>query len=112
MQDAKDIESVKQMLIDELKKESNAPEFMQEEGDKAFLFTKPFMLKVIRLTQKYISILARLLAKQNEDRRLAAIEENDDTEYSMTFFSKDMTINKSEVEVQDIIFDYFGITDV
>ena len=99
------------MLIDELKKEPNTPEFQDGEGDKQYLFTRKFVLMVTRYTHKYHMIMNNLLKKQNEDSRLAAIEINDDLEYARTYYSKDLNIMKTATEIEDIIFDYFGIVE-
>ncbi len=66
---------------------------------------------VTRYTHKYHMIMNNLLKKQNEDSRLAAIEINDDLEYARTYYSKDLNIMKTATEIEDIIFDYFGIVE-
>ena len=69
---------VQQQLIEELKKGPNTPEFMTGEGDEKYLFTRDFVLKVVRITHKYHLTIGHMLKKQYEDKRLAAIEADDD----------------------------------
>ena len=69
------------------------------------------MLKVVKLTHKYHLVMNKLLSKQNEDRRLAAIEAGDDLEYARTFYAKEIVLVKTALEVEDLIFDYFGIIE-
>ena len=64
---------------------------MTGEGDEKFLFTREFVLKVVRITHKYHLTIGHMLKKQYEDKRLAAIEADDDIEYSRAFFSKTIT---------------------
>ena len=75
------------------------------------MFTRKFVLMVTRYTHKYHMIMNNLLKKQNEDSRLAAIEINDDLEYARVYYSKDLNIMRTATEIEDIIFDYFGIVE-
>ena len=50
--------------------------------------------------------------KQAEDRRLAAIEAEDDLDYARAFYSQDIIKMKVATEIEDIIFDYFGIMEI
>ena len=50
--------------------------------------------------------------KQAEDRRLAAIEAEDDLDYARAFYSQDIVKMKVATEIEDIIFDYFGIVEM
>lgn len=64
---------------------------MTGEGDEKYLFTRTFVLKIVRITHKYHLTIGHLLKKQNEDRRLASLVTKDDIEYSRVFFSKSIT---------------------
>lgn len=70
------------------------------------------MLTVTKLTHKFHMIMNNLLKKQNEDRRLAAIEADDDLEYARTYYTKDLAIMRTATEIEDIIFDYFCIVEM
>jgi len=50
------------MLIEELEKDSNAPELIGGEGDLAYTFTREFTLKVMRYTHKYHLIVGHKLS--------------------------------------------------
>lgn len=49
------------------------------------------------------------MKKQAEDRRLAAIEAQDDAEYARAFYRQDIDKMRTALEVEDMIYDYFGI---
>ena len=90
-QDAEDLAAIKKLLNDELKTHSNTPEYqVGESGDAQYLFSKAFVLRITLLSQKYHTIIHHVMKKQAEDRRLAAIEENDDLEYSRAFYLQDI----------------------
>ena len=107
------MEAIKSLLIAELRKDhSNTPEYQTEAGgDQRYLFTREFVLKVTRLTHKYHTIIHHLMKKQAEDRRLAAIEQDDDLEYTRAFYLQDIEKMRMATEIEDIIFDYFGIIE-
>ena len=110
--DAEDLEVIKRLLADELKSHANTPEFQTEtSGDQQFLFSRDFVLKVTRLTHKYHTIIHHVMKKQAEDRRLAAIEAEDDLEYTRAFYLQDIQKMRMATEIEDIIFDYFGIIE-
>ena len=110
-EEAEELKNCEQMLIDELEKEPNAPELIGGEGDLAFTFTKDFTLKVTRFIHKYHLIVGHMLTKQFEDKRLAAIEADDDIEYSRAFFGKNISQMRQALNIEDLIFDYFGIME-
>ena len=64
-----------------------------------------------RLTHKYHTIIHHVMKKQAEDRRLAAIEQEDDLEYTRAFYLQDIQKMRMATEIEDIIFDYFGIIE-
>ena len=100
------------MLIKELSDDGNTPEYQTEAtGDQRFLFTKSFVLKIVRFTHRYHSIIHHLMTKQAEDKRLAAIEADDDLDYAKAFYSQDILKMKTATEIEDIIFDHFGIIE-
>ena len=76
------------------------------------MFTKEFVLQVVRFTHKYHMIMNHVTKKQAEDRRLAAIEAEDDLDYARAFYSQDIVKMKVATEIEDIIFDYFGIVEM
>ena len=43
---------------------------------------------------------------------MAALEDNDDLDYATAFFSKDVSTMKVATEIEDLIFDYFGIVEM
>ena len=101
------------MLMEELKSVPNAPELQKDvEGDAAQIFSKDFVLRVTRFTHRYHMISNVLIKKQNEDARLAAIEADNDLEYARAFYSKDINTMRMATEIEDIIFDYFGIVEM
>lgn len=111
-QDADDIQSIKNLLAAELKGHVNTPEFQKDQlGDQQYLLTRDFVLKVTRLTHKYHSIIYHVMKKQAEDRRLAAIEAQDDVEYTRAFYMQDIEKMRTATEVEDMIFDHFGIIE-
>ena len=57
-------------------------------------------------------IMNHVTKKQAEDRRLAAIEAEDDLDYARAFYSQDIVKMKVATEIEDIIFDYFGIVEM
>ena len=57
-------------------------------------------------------IMNHITKKQAEDRRLAAIEAEDDLDYARAFYSQDIIKMKVATEIEDIIFDYFGIVEM
>ena len=57
-------------------------------------------------------IMNHITKKQAEDRRLAAIEAEDDLDYARAFYSQDIVKMKVATEIEDIIFDYFGIVEM
>jgi len=57
-------------------------------------------------------ILGKVINKQHEDRRLAAIEQKNDIDFSKAFYERDIRKMKFATEIEDIIFDYFGIIEV
>ncbi len=46
------------------------------------------------------------IKNQHEDRRLAAIEADDDLNYAKAFYELDLRKMKIATEIEDIIFDY------
>lgn len=111
-QDADDLLSIKNLLAAELKSHSNTPEFQKDQqGDQQYLFTRDFVLKVTRLTHKYHTIIYHVMKKQAEDRRLAAIEAQDEVEYTRAFYMQDLEKMRTATEVEDMIFDHFGIIE-
>ena len=111
-EDASAIEVCKEMLIKELADGGNTPEYQTEEtGDQRFLFTKAFVLKIVKFTHKYHSVIHHLMTKQAEDKRLAAIEADDDLDYAKAFYSQDILKMKTATEIEDIIFDHFSIIE-
>ena len=106
------MQAIKSLLIAELKEHSNTPEYQtQAAGDQRYLFTRDFVLKVTRLTHKYHTIIHHAMKKQAEDRRLAAIEQEDELEYTRAFYLQDIEKMRMATEIEDIIFDYFGIIE-
>ena len=111
-QDAEELATIKKLLNDELKTHSNTPEFQTDAaGDIQYLFTRAFVLRITRLSQKYHTLIHHVMKKQAEDRRMQAIEENDDLEYSRAFYLQDIQKMRMATEIEDIIFDYFGIIE-
>lgn len=46
------------------------------------------------------------------DRRLAALEQDDDLEYAKAFYESDYRKLVVATEVEDIIFDHFGVVEM
>ena len=102
------------MLRDELSSIENTPEYQEESAenpDQKYLFSKAFVLKVIRLTHKYHIIVHHVMTKQAEDKRLAAVEEDDLESYAKAYYTQDRLKMKISTEVEDIIFDHFCIIE-
>ena len=104
---------IKEILIKDLKQHSNTPELhISDDPDEQRLLSKAFVLKITELTHKYHMILNQIINKQHEDRRLAAIEQKNDIDFSKAFYEKDLRKMKIATEIEDIIFDYFGIIEM
>jgi len=83
-----------------------------EDPDESRLFSKAFVLKVNELTHKFHTMMHHTIKNQHEDRRLAAIEAKDDLNYAKAFYELDLRKMKISTEIEDIIFDYFGIIEM
>eukprot|EP00354_Favella_ehrenbergii_P001622 CAMPEP_0170461168 /NCGR_PEP_ID=MMETSP0123-20130129/7189_1 /TAXON_ID=182087 /ORGANISM="Favella ehrenbergii, Strain Fehren 1" /LENGTH=200 /DNA_ID=CAMNT_0010726149 /DNA_START=68 /DNA_END=670 /DNA_ORIENTATION=+ len=110
-EEADELAKVEQMLSEELDKESNTPEFMESESDDKYMFKREFVLRVTRIVHKYHLLIGNLLNKQFEDKRLAAIESSDDIDYSRAYFGKNISNMRQALNIEDIIFDHFGIME-
>ena len=101
--------------MEDLKKVGDTPEFLKVESDgnadRGQILSKEFVLKVTRITHKYHTILAHMIKKQHEDRRLAAIEQGDELNYAKAFYEESIRKMRFAVHIEDIIFDYFGLIE-
>ena len=109
-QDQDDIEVVKEQLRKELKTHPNTPTFNNgEDGKSDHTFTKEFMKKLTYICNKYQLIASSLIKNQSQQRRYTALEAKNDKAYEKAFKEKDGRSLKLATEIEDTVFDYFGI---
>ena len=82
---------------------------MDENGKSNHTFTKEFMKKLTYICNKYQLIASTLIKNQSQQRRYTALEAKNDEAYEKAFREKDGRSLKLATEVEDTVFDYFGI---
>ena len=109
-QDQADIEVVKEQLKKELRVIPNTPTFnLGADGKSDHTFTKEFMKQLTYICNKYQLIASTLIKNQSQQRRYTALEANNDEAYEKAFREKDARSLKLATEIEDTVFDYFGI---
>ena len=76
------------------------------------LLSKEFMLKLSQISHKYQIIAQQLINNQQECRRHTALNNNDEFLYAKAMTEAEGRKIKIAMDVEDIIFDYFGIITV
>ena len=61
------------------------------------------------ICNKYQLIASAMIRNQATNRRHAALDSGNDTAYAKAFREKDSRAVKLATEIEDIVFDYFGI---
>ena len=67
------------------------------------------MLELTEICNKYQLLASTMIKNQQGARRLAALDAEDDEAYMKAYREKDKRALKLATEIEDIIFDYFGI---
>ena len=94
----------------ELKPYANTPTFNEDaQGKSDHTFTKEFMKQLTFICNKYQLIASTMIKNQQQQRRFAALESGNDEAYAKAFRAKDGRGTKFATEIEDIVFDYFGI---
>jgi hypothetical protein len=94
----------------ELLTQSPLPSFASDsEGKKTRLFSKEFLTIVNDVSQKYQLTAHQLIKDQQDRRRYKALETQDNVLYSKAFYETEMRKVDLAVQIEDMIFDYFGI---
>lgn len=113
-EDETGLEELKDEMRKELQEMGREPEFGLTIGNKEpnpRLFSKDFTRKLHKISHKYLHMGHLIIEQQQEDRRLAALESNDDAAYAKAFYEKESRIQKIACETEDILFDHFGIIE-
>ena len=76
------------------------------------LLSKEFMLKLSQISHKYQIIAQQLINNQQECRRHTALNNNNEFLYAKAMTEAQGRKIKIAMDVEDIIFDYFGIITV
>lgn len=74
--------------------------------------SKPFMLKLNKVSHKFQLLAQQIIRNQQEARRHQAINANDHYLFVKAVQETNGRQVKIAVDVEDIVFDYFGIISV
>ena len=85
---------------------------LDKDGKETRFFSKEFMVKINQMSYKYQIIATKVVQKQQEDRRFQALSASNHMDYAKAFYELEPRRLKMATEIEDIIFDYFGIIEM